>query len=97
MNTIVNTFDGDYRMSVIYDKSTNTYILIFSSVKDNKGQQYTCKSYADAVHRFTSNCRFYGVRHPVHIPTEQEFLGIPDGVWPQSKQQSKKEVFLCHA
>ena len=87
MNTIINTFDGDYRMSVIYDKSTNTYILVFSSIKDNKGQQYTCKSYADAVNRFQSNCRFYGVRHPVHIPTEQEFLGIPDGVWPTPKKE----------
>lgn len=87
MNTIVNTFDGDYRMSVIFDKTTNTYYLVFSSVKDNKGQQYTCKSYADAVNRFTSNCRFYGVRHPVHTPTEQEFLGIPDGVWPTQKQE----------
>ena len=93
MNTIVNTFDGVYRMSVIFDKTTNTYILIFASVKDNKGQQYTCKSYADAVNRFQANCRFYGVKHPVHIPTEQEFLGIPDGVWPTSNNRAtRKEV-----
>ena len=87
MNTIINTTDGDYRMSVIYDKTTNVYMLIFSSTRDNKGQQYICASYADAVHRFEQNCRFYGAHIPAHIPTEQEFLGIPDGVWPTPKKE----------
>ena len=87
MNTIINTYDGEYRMSVIFDKTTQTYLLVFSSVKNNHGQQYTCKSFADAVKRFTDNCRFYGVRHPIHIPTEQEFLGIPDGVWPTQRKE----------
>lgn len=87
MNTIINTYDGDYRMSVIFDKTTQTYYLVFSSVKNNHGQQYTCASYGDAVKRFTDNCRFYGVRQMPRIPTEQEFLGIPDGVWPTTKQE----------
>lgn len=86
METIIKTTDGEYRMSVIYDKTTRTYILIFSSTRDNKGQQYTCKSYADAVKRFTSNCRFYSAAVS-HIPTEPEFLGIPDTVWPTPKQE----------
>lgn len=87
MSIIIDAASGSFRMSVIFDKTTQTYILIFSSVKDNKGQQYTCKSYMDAVNRFNANCRFYGVAVPAHIPTEQEFLGIPDGVWPQSKKE----------
>ena len=87
MNTLINTYDGDYRMSIIFDKTTQTYLLVFSSTKDNKGQQYTCKSYMNAVERFVNNCRFYGAHIPAHIPTEQEFLGIPDGVWPTPKQE----------
>lgn len=87
MNAIINTYDGDYRMSVIFDKTTQTYYLIFSSVKNNHGQQYTCKSFTDAVTRFEQNCRFYGVRQMPRIPTEQEFLDIPDGVWPTPKKE----------
>ena len=86
MNVIIHTYDGDYRMSVIYDKTTCTYILIFSSVKNNHGQQNTCKCYSDAVKRFLNNCRFYGVRNVPHIPTEAEFLGVPDSVFPQHKE-----------
>lgn len=87
MNTVIDTCQGQFRMSIIYDKTTNIYILIFSSTRDNKGQQYTCKSFADAVDRFVKNCRFYDAHMPTHIPTEQEFLGIPDGVWPQPKKE----------
>lgn len=87
MNTIVNTFDGAYHMSIVYDKTTSTYYLIFSSVKNNHGQQYTCRSYGDAVDRFVKNCRFYQAAVPAHIPTEQEFLGIPDTVFPAPKKE----------
>ena len=87
MNTIINTYDGDYRMSVIFDKSTQTYLLVFSSVKNNHGQQYTCASYGDAVKRFEQNCRFYGVTHPIHIPTEAEFLGVPESIFPQGSKE----------
>lgn len=98
MTTLITKGNNDYRMSIIYDKTTNVYILIFSSVKDNHGQQYTCASYMDAVKRFLNNCRFYGARMPLHIPTEQEFLGIPDGVWPkQNKQPLAKEVIYDYS
>jgi len=98
MNTIITSGNNDYRMSIIYDKSTCTFILVFSSIKNNHGEQHTCKSYMDAVQRFLNNCRWYGAPVPLHIPIEQEFLGIPDGVWPQSKQQSLgKEVSRCRA
>ena len=81
METIISKGIDEYRMSVIYDKTTHVYILIFSSVKDNKGEQYTCASYADAVKRFYDNCRFYGVRNVPRVPlTEEEFLGIDPAV-----------------
>ena len=80
MSVIIKTTDGDYRMSIIYDKTTNTYYLIFSSVKNNHGQQYTCASYMDAVNRFRKNCKFYGVKSIPQAPTEADFLGIPDTV-----------------
>lgn len=86
MTTIVSKGNNDYRMSIIYDKTTNTYYLVFSSIKNNHGDQYACSSYMNAVERFLNNCRFYGAAVPLHIPIEQEFLGIPDGVWPQSKK-----------
>ena len=88
MNTIISKDNNDYRMSVIYDKTTNTYYLIFSSVKNNHGQQYTCKSYSDAVKRFINNCRFYGVPTPRVPLTEEEFLGIePGALWPTTKKE----------
>lgn len=87
MNTIINTTDGDYRMSIIFDKTTQTYLLVFSSVRDNKGRQYTCKSYADAVNRFRKNCLFYGVRYIPPVITEADFLGIPDTVFPTPKKE----------
>ena len=87
MNAIINTTSGQYRISVIYDKTTRVYMLIFSSMIDNKGQQYTCASYADAVRRFEQNCRFYGVRSIPRIPTEAEFLGIPDSVFPRGSKE----------
>ena len=90
MSTIIDAASGSFRMSIIFDKTTQTYILIFSSVKDNKGQQYTCSSYMDAVNRFNKNCRFYGVPE-VSAPTEAEFLGIPDTVFPHG---SKEVVYV---
>lgn len=80
MNTIISRGNNDYRMSIVYDKTTRTYILVFSSVKNNHGQQHTCASFGDAVNRFINNCRFYGAKMPAHIPTEEEFLGIDPGV-----------------
>lgn len=88
MSIIIDAASGSFRMSIIFDKTTQTYMLIFSSVKNNKGQQYTCSSYMDAVNRFNKNCRFYGVRQMPHIPTEQEFLGIPDSVFPTQKKEA---------
>lgn len=86
MSTLINTTDGEYRMSVIFDKTTQTYILIFSSTRNNHGQQYTCRSYMDAVDRFRKNCRFYDAKMPP-VPTEADFLGIPDTVFPTSKRE----------
>lgn len=84
MNTIISKGNNDYRMSIIYEKTTRTYLLIFSSVKDNHGEQYTCQSYGNAVKRFIDNCRFYGAKMPAHIPTEAEFLGYEEGqLWPK--------------
>jgi hypothetical protein len=80
MNTIITRNNNQYRMSIIYDKTVRSYILVFSSIKDNKGEQYTCASYADAVKRFYDNCRFYGVREVPRVPlTEEEFLGLNPG------------------
>ena len=89
MNAIINKGNDQYRMSIIYDKTTHVYILIFSSVKDNKGEQYTCASYADAVKRFYDNCRFYGVRKVPRVPlTEEEFLGLnPGTLYPSTKKE----------
>lgn len=94
MDTIISKGTQEYRMSIIYDKTTQTYFLVFSSVKDNHGEQYACTSYGDAVNRFTNNCRFYGAKLPYHMLTEEEFLGVKPGqVWPQSK----KEATRCRA
>lgn len=94
MNTIISKGNNDYRMSVIYDKTTRTYILVFSSVKNNHGEQYTCASYADAVKRFIDNCRFYGAEIPRVPLTEEEFLGLnPGTLYPSTK----KEVSICRA
>ena len=91
MNTILNIHGTDYRMSIIFDKTTQTYILVFSSTRDNHGAQYTCSSYADAVRRFEQNRLFYGDRTPIHILSEEEFLGVKPGqLWP-------KESKICHA
>ena len=88
MNIIIHAASGDFRMSIIFDKTTQTYILVFSSIKDNKGQQYTCASYADAVKRFLNNCRFYGVKDAPVPLTEEEFLGIePGALWPTQKKE----------
>lgn len=88
MNTIISKNGVDYRMSIIFDKSTQTYLLVFSSLKDNKGEQYTCESYADAVKRFVNNCRWYGLHGTPVVLTEEQFLGVsPSAIWPQSKQE----------
>lgn len=86
MNTIISKNGTEYRMSIIFDKTTQSYLLVFSSLKDNKGEQYTCASYADAVKRFVNNCRFYGLRGEPVVLTEEEFLGIePGALWPQQE------------
>lgn len=89
MNTIISRNNNQYRMSIIYDKTVRSYILVFSSIKDNKGEQYTCASYADAVKRFYDNCRFYGVRNVPRVPlTEEEFLGLnPGTLYPSTKKE----------
>lgn len=88
MNTIISKNGHDYRMSIIFDKSTQTYLLVFSSMRDNHGEQYTCKSYADAVNRFINNCRWYGLRGDPVILTEEQFLGIePGALWPTQKKE----------
>lgn len=88
MNTIISKNGHDYRMLIIFDKSTQTYLLVFSSLHDNKGEQYTCESYADAVKRFVNNCRFYGIRGDIVTLTEEEFLGIEPGqLWPTTKKE----------
>ena len=92
MNTIISKGTNEYRMSIIFDKTTQTYFLVFSSTKDNHGEQYTCSSYSDAVKKFYDNCRFYGVREVPRVPlTEEEFLGVKPGqLWP-------KESKICRA
>jgi len=88
MNTIISKNGTDYRMSIIFDKSTQTYLLVFSSTKDNKGEQYTCASYADAVKRFINNCRWYGLHGAPVVLTEEQFLGVnPEAIWPTTKQE----------
>lgn len=88
MNAVISKNGVDYRMSIIFDKSTQTYLLVFSSMHDNKGEQYTCASYADAVKRFINNCRWYGMRGDPVILTEEEFLGIePGALWPTQKKE----------
>lgn len=88
MNTIISKNGHEYRMSIIFDKTTQTYLLVFSSMRDNKGEQYTCASYADAVKRFTANCRFYGIRGDIVTLTEEEFLGVtPGALWPTAKKE----------
>lgn len=99
MNTIISKNGHEYRMSIIFDKSTQTYLLVFSSMRDNHGEQYTCASYADAVNRFVANCRWYGLHGDPVILTEEQFLGLnPNALWPRSNQQPlAKEVQLCRA
>lgn len=99
MNTIISKNGHDYRMSIIFDKTTQTYYLVFSSTRDNHGEQYACSCYSDAVKRFEQNCLFYGVRELPYMLTEEEFLGIKPGqVWPQSEQPHNTEGGKkCHA
>lgn len=88
MNTIISKNGHDYRMSIIFDKTTQSYLLVFSSMRDNHGEQYTCKSYADAVQRFINNRRWYGMKGDPVILTEEQFLGVdPRTLWPQSKKE----------
>ena len=88
MNTIIAKNGHDYRMSIIFDKTTQSYLLVFSSMRDNHGEQYTCKSYADAVNRFVNNCRWYGMKGDPVILTEEQFLGVDPGtLWPQPKKE----------
>lgn len=88
MNTIISKNGHDYRMSIIFDKTTQSYLLVFSSMRDNHGEQYTCKSYADAVQRFINNCRWYGMKGDLVILTEEQFLGVdPRILWPQPKKE----------
>ena len=88
MNTIISKNGHDYRMSIIFDKTTQSYLLVFSSMRDNHGEQYTCKSYADAVQRFINNCRWHGVKGDPVILTEEQFLGVdPGALWPQPKKE----------
>ena len=96
MNTIISKNGHDYRMSIIFDKTTQSYLLVFSSMRDNHGEQYTCKSYADAVERFVNNCRFYGLHQIPYVPrTEEQFLGIAPGqLWPQSNNRTTQEEVI---
>ena len=88
MDTIISKNGHDYRMSIVFDKTTQSYLLVFSSMRDNHGEQYTCKSYEDAVQRFINNCRWYGVKGNPVILTEEQFLGVdPRILWPQPKQE----------
>lgn len=92
MNTIISKNGVDYRMSIIFDKSTQTYLLVFSSLRDNHGEQYTCESYADAVKRFVNNCRWYGLHGDPVLLTEEQFLGVnPGAIWPQPNPQPLKQ------
>lgn len=88
MNTIISKNGHDYRMSIIFDKTTQSYLLVFSSMRDNHGEQYTCKSYADAVQRFINNCHWYGMKGDPVILTEEQFLGVdPGALWSQPKKE----------
>lgn len=89
MFAIISKNGHDYRMSIIYDKTTHTYALVFSSMRDNHGEQNTCASYADAVKRFYDNCRWYGLHEVPRVPlTEEEFLGVAPGqLWPTQKKE----------
>ena len=88
MNTIISKNGHDYRMSIVFDKTTQSDLLVFSSMRDNHGEQHTCTSYADAVQRFVNNCLWYGMKGDPVILTEEQFLGIePGALWPQSKKE----------
>lgn len=87
MNRIISKGTNTYHMSIIFDKTTQSYLLVFSSTKDNHGEQYTCESFSDALNRFNNNCRFYGVPEAAPL-TEEEFLGInPGAIWPTPKKE----------
>lgn len=93
MNTIISKNGHDYRMSIIFDKTTQTYLLVFNSMHDNKGEQYICKSYADAVERFVNNCRWYGMRGSPVILSEEQFLGVEPGtLWPKEAAYGKNRA-----
>lgn len=92
MNTIISKNGHDYRMSIIFDKTTQTYLLVFNSMRDNRGEQYTCESYADAVERFVNNCRWYGMHGSPVVLSEEQFLGVEPGtLWPQSNNRAARK------
>lgn len=78
MQTIITHRNTDYRMSVVYDKSSSLYALQFSALKSNAGQTVTSPQYSVIVDKFVKNCLFYGVGVPV-IESEEQFLGLDKG------------------
>lgn len=82
METIISKNNRDYRMSVVFNKSSDQYQLQFASLVDNRGQIIPCTSFADARARFIANTRFYhGCIDVAGVPcTEEEFLGITPGL-----------------
>lgn len=92
METIISKNNRDYRMSVVFNKSTDCYQLQFSSLRDSRGQVIPCTSFTDARSRFINNVRFYhGSVDVAGVPlSEEEFLGITPGLL--GPNPSTKEV-----
>lgn len=82
METIISKNNCDYRIAVVFNKERDQYVLQFTSLKNNNGAEFGCKSFADAKDRFIKNVRFYhGSLDVAGLPlTEEEFLGITPGL-----------------
>lgn len=82
METIISKNNRDYRMSVVFNKSTDQFQLQFAAMRGSQGQVIPCTSFTDARSRFINNVRFYhGSIDVAGVPlSEEEFLGITPGL-----------------
>lgn len=82
--------DIPYHMQVVYNKNNGRWILQFSCMVPNHvyGEEHAVTSFAEALRRFNSNCRYYGL--PEQYCTEEEFLGVKEGVlFPRTRKSRK--------
>lgn len=92
MHAVIKQFGTDYpyKMEVFYHPKKGLYILSFACMKHgiNKGEEHACSSFEDALRRFNSNCRYYGI--PEQYLTEEEFLGLKNGtLYPISNKETR--------